>query len=163
MTGDVYQHATSVVVCLGEDQNEVVRAMKLMSWLNTQVQMSDNFASIEAATQSSTSGSVHTTIADRSLPLPFDGADLLVLYHLFLRPWFNRLWIRQEISLAKPSAAVAVCPTPFRGPSFEPNLYRAGHHVLGLAFRGWTSTMPLLREAYGDIIAKTPAIVSMQS
>src|SRR5205085_453853 len=47
-------------------------------------------------------------IADRDSPLSLHihGDDFQAIYHLLCRPWFERLWVRQEILLANSNALV---------------------------------------------------------
>ncbi|KAI1178515.1 heterokaryon incompatibility protein-domain-containing protein [Nemania sp. FL0916] len=175
MMGEIYRHAASVVVWLGEDENDCVRAMKLLSWLDDQIEVDDQFDVISPAAQRSTHRSVDMTLlVDTTKPLPFDEAEMRSIYSLFCCSWFDRLWIRQEIYLASPTAAVIICGDysmpwlafrkalafcclkPVGEFKFRYELAARRNHVWGVVFRSYASTMPLLREAYGDAKCDDP-------
>ncbi|PQE27337.1 Heterokaryon incompatibility protein [Rutstroemia sp. NJR-2017a WRK4] len=48
----------------------------------------------------------HPDVADSKKPVPLVAGELTAIYHLVSRPWFERLWIRQEIFLANAKAII---------------------------------------------------------
>jgi Heterokaryon incompatibility protein (HET) len=103
MMGEIYRLAERVVVWLGPEENGSERAMKLMQEIGSQVEVDFGLFSMTPA-----EGASDTSWTDRKLPLALDEEDLCSICHLFCRPWFERLWVRQEIFLAN-SAAVVAC------------------------------------------------------
>ncbi|KAI0180932.1 heterokaryon incompatibility protein-domain-containing protein [Hypoxylon sp. FL1284] len=103
MMGDIFRHAHKVIAWLGPEQNESSLAMDWMSYLASQIEVDHTAVFISAA-----DGCSDPSIADTHVELPLDPRDLRSVYHLICRPWFERLWVRQEIQLAN-SDAVIVC------------------------------------------------------
>ncbi|KAI0528453.1 heterokaryon incompatibility protein-domain-containing protein [Xylaria digitata] len=104
MMGDIYQHAMSVLVWLGEEENNSDRAMSLLKRLGEQIEVD-----FETMGLSLSAGGTDASLANKTVPIPFDADEYTSIYFLFCRAWFNRLWIRQEIFLAKPAAAIVAC------------------------------------------------------
>lgn len=105
MMGDVYRFAHRVVVWLGPSGDESDRAMKAVEHIGSNVDFDWRTFELKPLPTSQ-----EPELADQKITLPNDEADLRSIYHLFCRPWFERLWIRQEILLANPKAIV-ICGT----------------------------------------------------
>lgn len=104
MMGDIFRHATRVVAWLGPEADNSDLIMAKMEYLGSQIQM-------DYAGTTSIGLSEGATELDLGNPrggvyLWLEEIDALV--HLLLRPWFTRLWIRQEIHLSSP-VAVMTC------------------------------------------------------
>jgi hypothetical protein len=92
----IYPSATRVIIWLGPESNDSDAAIELLRPLKEKV-------IIDWATRTMTPYSPEPSEAhwaDRSVSLPFDEAQMLAIYHLLGRPWFERLWIWQEVRLA---------------------------------------------------------------
>jgi len=93
MMGSIYQHAKSVVVWLGPEENDSDRAMEIVSFLGQQVHTTAHDAWIEPAPDAGGPNIGGTG--------PNGPADFEALVNLFSREWFRRLWVRQEIAIAQ--------------------------------------------------------------
>ncbi|KAI1464976.1 HET-domain-containing protein [Daldinia caldariorum] len=101
MMNDIYRLASRVVAWLGPEENDSNRAMYLIGYLGSQVEVNLSRRKIVPV------ANCHDpTIGDVNVLLPFREEDLASIYHLLSRKWFERLWIRQEIYLAGPEAIV---------------------------------------------------------
>ncbi|KAI1074387.1 HET-domain-containing protein [Whalleya microplaca] len=101
--GEIFRLAARVVVWLGPKQNHSDQAMKLFSYFGSQIEidwLNYNMRPSETC--------VDSTIADRYKPLRMYSGECSSMYHLLCRPWYYRLWVRQEIYLAN-SEAVIMC------------------------------------------------------
>ncbi|KAI0965378.1 heterokaryon incompatibility protein-domain-containing protein [Xylaria arbuscula] len=106
MMGDIYRRASRVVVWLGEAENDSTEAIDLLKWMGERVDV--NFFR-QLMRPSSDFEPDCTVLSDRTQPLPFDEDEHFSLHALFCRPWFDRLWVRQEIGLANQASAVVSC------------------------------------------------------
>lgn len=93
--GDIYSHALRVVVWLGPEKDNSAHALELISSLATKVKIDWSRQQISAASVE------FCEWADRTIPLPYEGEFWLAICKLLLRPWFDRLWVQQEVRLAK--------------------------------------------------------------
>ncbi|KAI1124831.1 heterokaryon incompatibility protein-domain-containing protein [Nemania abortiva] len=171
MMGEIYHHATSVIVWLGEEENDSDRAMTLLSYVGSQVEIDfDSWA----ISPSLSSRGLDTTLADWDEPLHFDGNDCISVYFLFCRTWFDRLWVRQEISLAKPDAAIIICGSQsmpwltFRRalacwrwkPTIRFKYYRQFNKrmddISDILQQNYEMRFPWLRSAYGHVKCADP-------
>lgn len=101
MMGDIFRLAARVIAWLGPEENKSDLAMDCMAEVGSQVDVHWGILHMRPS-----KNSTDRTLADRSIILPWFEDDLTALYHLLNRPWFERLWIRQEIFLANPKALV---------------------------------------------------------
>ncbi|KAI1329850.1 heterokaryon incompatibility protein-domain-containing protein [Xylariaceae sp. FL0255] len=99
MMGEIFSRAARVNVWLGPATHDDRRAMEIIHSLGVQVEVDWDAWKITASSQAENSD-----IVDKSLTLT--GEDLNSLNRLFSQEWFDRLWIRQEILLAKQQEAV---------------------------------------------------------
>lgn len=100
--GDIYSKASQVVVWLGPAQDDSHLAMEVMRDLGSQIKMNWHDDAIESAP-----GASDLTLSDRSAEVPVKGELWRPIYDLLTRPWFDRLWVRQEVYLA--TSAVVLC------------------------------------------------------
>ncbi|KKY36372.1 putative ankyrin and het domain protein [Diaporthe ampelina] len=102
MMGDIYRHATRVVVWLGPEADNSDMIFAKMAYLGSQIQV-DFTGKVEIGLAE---GATELGLADPSKPVYFWVEEFDALVHLFSRAWFSRLWIRQEIHLASPAAVI---------------------------------------------------------
>jgi hypothetical protein len=96
MMGDIYSKAQVVLAWLGPEELSITRrAVTTLDSLASKVIVewkTQNLKPISAGLEQ---------WADRSAPLPFDQNEWDAIQALCLCSWFERLWIRQEVLLAK--------------------------------------------------------------
>ncbi|PMD30665.1 hypothetical protein L207DRAFT_641590 [Hyaloscypha variabilis F] len=90
---DIYSKAARVLIWLGPESQNSTRALLNLEHFASKVKV--NWQNYEL---SATTEEVHW--ADQSMAMPLLEEDWLALYHFIHRPWFERLWIRQEVYLA---------------------------------------------------------------
>lgn len=150
MMGDIYSQAASVVVWLGPSKDDSDWAMDYMNSVGIVVQV--NFSHSPVTMVPLCKHGVD--LADRYQPLGltmWDSSLLRAIYDLLQRQWFRRLWIRQEIFLAKQNHAVVQC-----GPDSMPwSVFRSALHLIRVKGkpnpRGIRSWIPLLQSLHGFI------------
>jgi hypothetical protein len=101
---DIYRLAHRVVVWLGPE-SEVDRSSEALSTLRSigsQIEVDWTTQEIRATNEGDSS------LADRNIPLTLDQNSLKSLLMVISRPWFERLWVQQEILLANENA-VLIC------------------------------------------------------
>ena len=103
---DIYRLAERVIVWIGPEENDSSLAMDMLRTLGTNVEVDWSMRLMRPSKETEIGGQTHWS--DRSVILPFKSEDGIPIRHLLNRSWFERLWIRQEICLAKPGA-ILVC------------------------------------------------------
>lgn len=101
---DIFSKATGVVVWLGPESDDSPVAMDCVQEVGANVKpdwerLVLNAASLETPRH-------WTNIYEA---LPFGRAQFLALYNLTRRPWFERLWIWQEVWLPSPALIIVMC------------------------------------------------------
>lgn len=105
----IYEKASRVVVWLGRGSEQSDRAFDAISILARQVRWNDKtqelvpVASPDAAWRNCT---------DADFKVPFDGTTWEAIKALLERTWFRRLWIWQEIHVARHDTAIVQCGEP---------------------------------------------------
>ncbi|KAF7516978.1 hypothetical protein G7054_g13950 [Neopestalotiopsis clavispora] len=106
---DIYQCAHRVVAWLGPEADDSNRAMMAVQDVGSQILVNwpeNNDSSQPEYSISAAPGfDVVDWIHGRAL-IPFQTPELNAIHHLLSRPWFERLWIRQEILLANRDAMI---------------------------------------------------------
>lgn len=102
MMGDIYRHATRVVVWLGPEADNSDLIMSKMERLGSHLHV--DFAGYATISLAEGATELDVDLKNNDVYLSMEEIDALL--HLFLRPWFSRLWIRQEIQLASPAAVI---------------------------------------------------------
>jgi hypothetical protein len=103
---DIYTHARRVVVWLGLESSDSTLAMRTLQYIGSQIECSINSRCLRAP------GCIEKDwykVTDAS-HIDSDPSTWSAVYQLLLRPWFDRLWVKQEIQLAN-SAALVQCGT----------------------------------------------------
>ncbi|KAH8880605.1 HET-domain-containing protein [Thozetella sp. PMI_491] len=95
--GKIYRCAAQVLVWLGREENNSRRALEIIKNISSHVTVDWSTYAVNP----SVADSEEQHWSDKTEPLPFDGPDRDAVGALFHREWFERLWIRQEIILAR--------------------------------------------------------------
>ncbi|RYO87404.1 hypothetical protein DL762_004234 [Monosporascus cannonballus] len=103
MMGEVFHKTSRVVAWLGLETDTTRRAIDLFEEIGSQV----DIVGWSTGTLRPTPAAHDRTLGDRSLPLRATSDDIRAIKDIFERPWFRRLWVRQEVNLAR-SAHVQV-------------------------------------------------------
>lgn len=93
----IYLLARRVVVWLGPASDDSDRTVTMMERVGDMLQVNWYFQNIRFVNAKHHKGPI---------AVPFDAQDLTGYYHIICRSWFERLWIRQEITLANSDAVV---------------------------------------------------------
>ncbi|KAH8592667.1 heterokaryon incompatibility protein-domain-containing protein [Bisporella sp. PMI_857] len=100
--GDIYLKAKRVVVWLGPEADDSTLVLELMAKLSSEVSVDRERGKILPI-------SGHRTEdywADPREDQPFEDVHLSPILKLLARPWFERLWVLQEVYLGKDNAIV---------------------------------------------------------
>ncbi|KAI1739066.1 heterokaryon incompatibility protein-domain-containing protein [Xylaria scruposa] len=165
MMGEIYRLAARVVVWLGPEENNSDRALSWLEYMGSQVKFESSLVPVPGADES---------ISDHIVPIPLEAADLSYLYHLLCRPWFERLWTRQEIILANRDAIV-LCGTstvewqlfrrgcacvhlkPQHPSEYTEKIYARSRLLMGLfVWRPKGFTFNEIRDWFGDLNCEDP-------
>lgn len=160
MMGEIYRLATRVVAWLGPEQDDSDHGLERMAYLGSQVSVNwVNFILSPAE------DCVDKSLGNRDLILPFGSRDLTAIYHILSRPWFRRLWIRQEIFLASSEsvilcghceiswlsfrrACVAITHKQYNNFSLEVELYNILSVLYGFIFQPFSTDILSLRRDF---------------
>ncbi|KAI1303873.1 heterokaryon incompatibility protein-domain-containing protein [Xylaria venustula] len=96
--GDIYKHARQVIVWLGPAMNESGRALRVLGEIGSQVTVDwRDFL------MSPSPDARDTTLGLKHVPFPsyFTADDASAVEALWARSWFERVWVRQEVALAR--------------------------------------------------------------
>jgi len=99
---DIFSLAERVIVWLGLDDADSKMVMEICEFLATKVEV--GFARQDLRSLSGQAHDAHWS--DVREQLPYDIATWKAIVDFLTRPWFHRLWIWQEIRLAKLNAMV---------------------------------------------------------
>lgn len=96
---DIFRHADRVVVWLAPDNDHLSHAMRMLDDIGCHIELDakNNPGMIEG---------MDDIMRDDYL-VPFSIYDWQCVVDLISLPWFSRVWVRQEISLANNSATIA--------------------------------------------------------
>jgi hypothetical protein len=92
----IFHNAKRVIAWLGPEADDSNRALEVLDEIGSQVDVQWG-----TYTMAPSPTARNRTIGDMSRPLPYSESDGDAVNSLFLRPWFERLWIRQEVSMAQ--------------------------------------------------------------
>lgn len=104
MMGEIYARAKAVLIWLGESAQNSDLAMTCIAHVGSQTRFEKSTRFISA-----TKDCRDVSLLDRNIPLPLSRDEMCAIYHLLSRRWFERLWIRQEITLADQKTATIAC------------------------------------------------------
>ncbi|ETS81768.1 hypothetical protein PFICI_06770 [Pestalotiopsis fici W106-1] len=107
---DIYQCASRVVAWLGPEADGSNLAMLSMYYLGSQIAVNwpgpNGDSSRAQYAISAAQGFDGVDWIHGRVSIPLQAPELNAIYHLLSRPWFGRLWIRQEIFLANSDAEI---------------------------------------------------------
>lgn len=100
--GDIFRLAYRVVVWLGDStpDGSSGRAVDILRYLGDQIEATKGLVDLRSP------GAREPLWYNFTIPLQYDECDLHAIRQLLERPWFDRLWIFQEICLANHRAVV---------------------------------------------------------
>ncbi|KAI0515111.1 heterokaryon incompatibility protein-domain-containing protein [Xylaria bambusicola] len=99
---DVYQLAARVIIWLGPEKDDSAAAMRYMGFVGTRVEF--DWSTVVAKPTSRAHTEDEKALSTGVFP---SGIPLQEIWALMQRSWFERVWIRQEVHLAK--RAVIYC------------------------------------------------------
>lgn len=92
---DIYRKARRVVIWLGREADDSALAMKAIEYTGSQVQIQPELRKWRPIQNAD------PKISWESQELPHSHQELQALQKLVARSWFKRLWVRQEVTLAR--------------------------------------------------------------
>ena len=102
---DIYSLAKEVLVWLGPEADNSTSALDTLRNIGNLVEVDIRANTMSPSSNAKYSDDFHWSDPTKTL---FCGTEqFMPIYHLFGRPWFERLWIQQEIRLA--TSAIIVC------------------------------------------------------
>lgn len=104
LMADIYRRANRVIAFLGPECDDSTYALDTLEHAGAMVQV--NFANGDVSPSVASGNEPHW--ADMQQPPPFGHREVLAIYHLIDREWFDRVWIRQEVGLGY-HGAVLLC------------------------------------------------------
>ncbi|KAJ4049780.1 hypothetical protein NW756_006417 [Fusarium oxysporum] len=119
LMGSIYRLANRVLAWLGPEENESRHALETIAHVGRQVEINWSTTSIRPARGTSELG-----WAELAMTAPFNDQELHSICSLFERPWFERIWVRQEIILS--TVALVKCGST----EVDWNLFRKGAYVM---------------------------------
>jgi hypothetical protein len=178
MMGEIYRRASRVIAWLGPEENGSGRVLTFMNYIGSQIQIDWRTKLVRAAP-----ACTDPDVADAAKDLKLDREDVFALGHLLARPWFERLWIRQEVILGNPKTIVQcgsqhillkefrsalICLYQKSSPFYliSPELFDRLEYLRGFIWQGATVSLWDLREEFGKAKCRDPrdriyAIASM--
>jgi hypothetical protein len=90
---DIYSKAAKVLIWLGLESDDSSRAMDCLNYITSKVK-------VDFSTNLMLPTTNDTHWADVGVEPALNKADLMAVYHFIQRPWFERLWVWQEVLLA---------------------------------------------------------------
>ena len=96
---DVYKLAKRVVVFLGPAKSNSGDGMRTLGYLGSQIKYDWISGELKP-----TSDDADKDWSDDRKHLPYGEKEQLGIYEVLRRPWFERLWIQQEIRLSNQNA-----------------------------------------------------------
>lgn len=117
----IYTVAKGTLIWLGPEENDSEKALLILSFLRKRVKENGN-GSIERHPDAPPREPDEPMWESLTEELPYEESDKRAIISLLERPWFTRLWIRQEIALAT-GAAVLCGNTMIRWEWFRNGAY----------------------------------------
>lgn len=107
LMGEIYACARRVVVWLGSTSHNTHLAISAIRSLAAHVELSSIFDTVEMGDWR-LKEDVNPELSNLETCLPLSVDEWQAIADLVARPWFGRLWIRQEITLANDEAIVVI-------------------------------------------------------
>ncbi|CAO1599668.1 hypothetical protein XANCAGTX0491_003383 [Xanthoria calcicola] len=124
--GDIYRSARQTTVWLGPEEDDSCLAIKALDHLASKFTFDRSALTIVATGENKDD-------VEQDKTLPVDTKQLSSIRRLLERPWFERLWVWQEVWLAR--SAIVVCGLTF----LQWDRLRSASSCLGL--RGYLGTL----------------------
>ena len=105
--GSIFRRAGRVIVWLGQEEKWSTLALRTMDHLGSQIEIDWRSSTMRPKSTASFPGVAHWS--DVNAPLPYDWTTWSAIFYLLQRPWFDRLWIRQEVRLPSSTAVILQC------------------------------------------------------
>ena len=122
LMGDIYRSARQTTVWLGPEEDDSCLATETLDHLAAKFTVDWRTLTVLAIGENKND----IALADPDEDLPIDEQQLTSIKRLLERPWFERLWVWQEVRLAR--SAMVVC-----GPTFlQWDRFRSAYFCLGL-------------------------------
>ena len=102
---DIYSLATKVLVWLGPEADNSTSALNTLREISNMVEV--GFLGNSMSPSSNARYSDEFAWFDKTKTLIYRTEQYMPIHHLFRRPWFERLWMQQEIRSA--TSAILVC------------------------------------------------------
>lgn len=108
LMAEIYSSASLVLAWLGPAADESDLALNLLTHISTVVNVDRSSLEISRVEPQRRPGGAAAgpgflmyldMLVDPNFPIPWDGPEAQAIEKLFFRPWFERLWIRQEVIL----------------------------------------------------------------
>ncbi|KAF2851966.1 HET-domain-containing protein [Plenodomus tracheiphilus IPT5] len=93
--GKIFSLASSVIAWLGPQENQSSEALRMMQFWASQIEP-DWIAFIMQPSDTCT----EPQWADTRVAMPYKAGELGIICNLLQRPYFERLWVRQEVALS---------------------------------------------------------------
>lgn len=100
---NIYRKAKSVIVWLGPESPDSSAALNLLREMGSKIKVDWITEGVEPA-QDASEADMHWGYDNILLPL--NESERNTIYNLVSRPWFERLWIWQEVAFAPPTSIV---------------------------------------------------------
>ncbi|KAF6220712.1 hypothetical protein HO133_003145 [Letharia lupina] len=100
---DIYRLADRAVVWLGTEKDNSAHVLRILSQLSSEIKVDYDFATMSPASSDSV-----PDWSDLSLSLPYNVDEICNIASLLNRAWFSRLWVWQEIRLAR-NNSIVIC------------------------------------------------------
>ncbi|KAF6810067.1 ankyrin and het domain protein [Colletotrichum musicola] len=148
--GDIYRNAELVVVFLSPASDQNNRALEIIRQLATVYDwtLTNEIVRVQSSDPEYAYGK----------PLPYNAEDWLCLHGLFGLPWFRRVWIRQEITLAN-KAVMMIGREELDWPTFR-------GVSMCIKFKMWQFPAPLVKglsDQLADYMVNMFALQSLSS
>lgn len=95
--GDIFREASHVIAWLGLETVTTRRAVELFEEMGSQIEI----VNWETGDRRPSATARNKALCDSTSPLPYTASDGQAIMEVLERPWFRRLWVRQEVHLAR--------------------------------------------------------------
>lgn len=98
---DIYRKAQRVVIWLGPEADKSALAMKAIEYTGSQIQIKPKLRTWRPVQNAD------PKFSRESQEIPHSQRELEAIQKLVARSWFKRLWVRQEVTLAREAVVIA--------------------------------------------------------
>ncbi|KAI4270803.1 MAG: hypothetical protein LQ337_006463 [Flavoplaca oasis] len=101
---DIYKCAVKVLIWIGPEADNSTKALEALETLASKIHVDWGRDTISTASEED----IDSEWLDHNEPAPFEYQTWVYIGRVLDRPWFSRLWIWQEVSLAH-NGAIVIC------------------------------------------------------